>query len=243
MYSLFALISFAVFLTAQGLSPREVQKSASVISSKPSDKRNKRSLFPFVVGETILDIQCKQGYLTVCAPDGPSACPIGYSSQTNVGICGFATLNHYLNTSNLAGTCCYKSPVAATTTTTASSVKNTSNILIPQIIAYPVYVQYPYGMNNYNPATPSNYNPNYAAPTPAPAYQYYAPPTPAPVYYAPPTPAPVYYAPPTAAPSYYVAPPSNYAAPPVYLPPLPTYTPAPVPAPAPSYNPYLNIYG
>jgi hypothetical protein len=56
-----------------------------------------------VVGETILDIQCRRGSLTVCAPDGPDACPVGYSSQTNVGVCGFATLNHFLNTTNIAG--------------------------------------------------------------------------------------------------------------------------------------------
>ena len=60
-------------------------------------------LFAVVIGETILDIQCKRGYVTVCAPDGPCGCPVGYSSQTNVGVCGFATLNHYLNTSNIAG--------------------------------------------------------------------------------------------------------------------------------------------
>jgi hypothetical protein len=61
-----------------------------------------------VVGETILDIQCRRGFLTVCAPDGPDACPVAYSSQTNVGVCGFATLNHFLNTTNIAGQYIYE---------------------------------------------------------------------------------------------------------------------------------------
>jgi hypothetical protein len=115
-------------------------------SEDVSEDREKRSIFPFVVGETILDIQCKRGYLTVCAPDGPNACPVAYSSQTNVGACGFATLNHFLNTTNIAGTCCYKLPgssaLGATTTTTGRS------ILLPQIVAYPVYAQYPYALSS-----------------------------------------------------------------------------------------------
>jgi len=114
-------------------------------------QREKRSFFPWVIGETILDIQCKRGYITVCAPDGPDGCAVGYSSQTNVGECGFATLNHYLNTTNIAGTCCYKLPSSSssvTTTTASSSASNSSNILIPQIIAYPVYAQYPYAIQS-----------------------------------------------------------------------------------------------
>ncbi|XP_055336809.1 uncharacterized protein LOC129587209 [Paramacrobiotus metropolitanus] len=145
MQPLIVSIFFALLICAHGFPYRLNAKS------EPARNRQERSLFPFVVGETILDIQCKRGYLTVCAPDGPDACPIGYSSQTNVGVCGFATLNHYLNTSNLAGTCCYKlADTSATTTTGASTSSNSTaqTILTPQIIAYPVYAQYPYAISS-----------------------------------------------------------------------------------------------
>jgi hypothetical protein len=56
-----------------------------------------------VIGETVLDIQCRRGFVTVCAPDGPTGCPSGYDYKANVGVCGLATLNHFLNSTNMAG--------------------------------------------------------------------------------------------------------------------------------------------
>lgn len=161
MTFLYIICILGVFLLCHGL---PMQNSAMVSvegesseSDDLTDGREKRSIFPFVVGETILDIQCRRGFLTVCAPDGPDACPVGYSSSTNVGVCGFATLNHFLNTTNIAGTCCFKLPgsslLLATTTTTGRSV------LLPQIVAYPVYAQYPYAISN-------------TVNTPSPSYSY-----------------------------------------------------------------------
>ncbi|OQV25930.1 hypothetical protein BV898_00072 [Hypsibius exemplaris] len=151
MKFLLSFILLGVFLLCRGLpldntvADSEANSEAEESLSEDGEgNREKRSIFPYVLGETILDIQCRRGSLTVCAPDGPSGCPVGYSSQTNVGVCGFATLNHYLNTSNIAGTCCYKTAGTAvgtvTTTTTGRSV------LLPQIVAYPVYAQYPYAV-------------------------------------------------------------------------------------------------
>jgi len=108
--------------------------------------REKRTIFPFVIGETILDIQCRRGYITVCAPDGPDGCPVGYLSATNVGVCGFATLNHFLNTTNIAGTCCYKLPGSSGSASGSATTTTAKSIVLPQIVAYPVYAQYPYSV-------------------------------------------------------------------------------------------------
>ncbi|GAU91505.1 hypothetical protein RvY_03744 [Ramazzottius varieornatus] len=217
--------------------------------------RNKRAVFPFTFGDTILDIQCSANAVTVCAPNGASSCPIGYTGKANVGACGFATLQLYLTTGNLAGTCCVLDPAAVVTTSAPPA--STPNIVIPQIVAYPVYVQYPYGpnqaANSYSYPTDAKpfLLPTYDKPQPpyasAPA-TYQAPPeyaTPAPYAPAPYVLAPSYdYPTPYATPAPY-APPPTYAPAPVYRTPAPTYAPAPVyqtsapayqpPAPAPTY--------
>lgn len=85
--------------------PAKSEPLDSLVSADLYMRQLKTDLSPcaVVIGQTILDIQCKRGYYTVCAPDGPDGCPEGYLAQTNVGQCGFATLNHYLNTTNIAG--------------------------------------------------------------------------------------------------------------------------------------------
>ncbi|GAU91494.1 hypothetical protein RvY_03734-1 [Ramazzottius varieornatus] len=77
--------------------------------------REKRAVFPFVLGQSILDIQCQPGSITVCAPDGPAACPTNYNSIGQKGSCGFATLQRYLVSSDISGTCCVYNTASATT--------------------------------------------------------------------------------------------------------------------------------
>ncbi|GAU91503.1 hypothetical protein RvY_03742 [Ramazzottius varieornatus] len=151
--------------------PEDLDADSSVHS------RQKRSIFPFLLGESTLDIQCQANAITVCAPNGPRGCPQGYINiRTNVGACGFSTLQRYLTTGEISGTCCAFDPNSLPPTTAAPTVANP--IVLPQIVAYPVYAQYPYAVQNaqYN-ANYASYKPSYVPPSytppPPPSYDSY----------------------------------------------------------------------
>lgn len=77
------------------------------------NQREARSNYWLTLGNMILDVKCQDtDRNTVCAPGGHEDCPKNYDAIPNIGACGFATLSHFINSGNIAGTCCVQRPPA-----------------------------------------------------------------------------------------------------------------------------------
>lgn len=110
--------------------------------------REKRSQYPLTMGHTIFDVKCADSPAhTVCSPGGAQDCPHGYNAMENIGSCGFATLSHFIESRNIAGTCCIKVPGDTTPTDPGVDPENpvTTTPKGPKIVVYavPVYAGYP----------------------------------------------------------------------------------------------------